>query len=395
MEKKSGLPKRIAILGSTGSIGRQALQVIEHLGPAYRVVALTANRRVRELVEQAEKFEPELVALSDPEAAASLRASLGKKCRVAAGPEGQVAAATWPAADLVLVALVGFSGFQPTWEALRAGKKVALANKEALVVGGELMTAATDGAPLLDRIIPIDSEHAAIWQCLQGVGENQLEQIWLTASGGPFLNRDRRQMEAITVAEALNHPNWKMGPKITIDSATLMNKGFEVLEARWLFGLELSRIKVVIHPQSIIHSLVELIDGSFLAQAGPPDMRLPIQYALTYPERVAGPWPRLELARQEWSFQEPDRRGFPCLDLAYRAGAMGGSAPACLNAANEVAVELFLRGRLKFNRIATLIGRVLEEHNVVTKPEIEDLVEADRWARSTARKIVDLIGGER
>ena len=389
------MPKRIAILGSTGSIGRQALQVIEHLGPAYRVVALTANRRADLLLEQAKKFKPELVALSDPQAAAGLKSLAETDWQLADGPEGQITAATWPSADLILVALVGFSGFQPTWEALKAGKMVALANKEALVVGGELIARAGRDEPLLNRIIPIDSEHSAIWQCLQGIDRDQVERIWLTASGGPFRNFDRQQLENVTVEQALRHPNWQMGPKITIDSATLMNKGFEVLEAKWLFGIGLSRIKAVVHPQSAIHSLVELVDGSFLAQAGPADMRLPIQYALTFPERIPGPWPRLNLFGENWSFTEPDRELFPCLELAYRAGKIGGTLPACLNAANEVAVEKFREGDLKFIQIPELIGQVLERHRVIDHPVIEDLLEADLWARRTAEEQAASIYGDK
>ncbi len=382
------MPKNIAILGSTGSIGRQVLEVVEHLGSSYRVVALTAHRQAELLMAQAGKFKPELVVLSDRRAAEALKSFPGKDCEVAAGPEGQLLAAAWPAADLVIIALVGFSGFQPAWEAIRAGKKVALANKESLVVGGELIAENLGGRQLLDRIIPIDSEHSAIWQCMQGVSRKHITKIWLTASGGPFLNRDRGQLENVTAGQALNHPNWKMGPKITVDSATLMNKGFEVLEARWLFGLDLSRIGVVIHPQSIIHSMIELEDGSFLAQLGSPDMRLPIQYALTFPERVAGPWQKLQICGQNWSFYEPDLQKFPCLELAYRVGEIGGTLPACLNAANELAVEQFLLGNLKFTCIPELIERVLERHTVIHRPAVEDLVEANRWARCTAEEIM-------
>ncbi|HHX86642.1 MAG TPA: 1-deoxy-D-xylulose-5-phosphate reductoisomerase, partial [Firmicutes bacterium] len=290
--------------------------------------------------------------------------------------------------------LVGFSGFEPTWEAIRAGKRVALATKESLVVGGELI-ARTRNRPLLDQIIPIDSEHSAIWQCIQGINLEQVDRIWLTASGGPFLRWDQQQLENVTVEQALAHPNWRMGPKITIDSATLMNKGFEVLEARWLFGLDLSQIKVVIHPQSIIHSLVELVDGSLLAQLGAPDMRLPIQFALTFPERVASPWPRLNLFGQNWSFQEPDSTRFPCLELAYRAGEAGGTLPACLNAVNELAVDQFRKGKIKFAQIPQLIESVMERHTVIQNPDFEDLVEADRWARCQAEEIVVIKYGGR
>lgn len=376
------MTRQIVILGSTGSIGRQALEVIERLGSGYRIAALTARSNAALLAEQVRRFRPKLAVLSDPAAAGVLRELLrGTDCHVAAGEAGQLEAATMTEASLVLVALVGFSGFGPTLAALESGKRVALANKESLVVGGELL-ARRGWDP--HRLLPVDSEHSAIWQCLEGRDRRQLRRIILTASGGPFRDRPALELDAVTPAEALAHPNWNMGPKITIDSATLMNKGFEVLEAHWLFGLELDRIAVVVHPQSIVHSLIELEDGALLAQAGLPDMRLPIQYALTYPERVDGGWPRLELAGQNWSFSSPDRERFPCLDLAYLAGRTGGTAPACLNAANEVAVEQFLQGRICFSAIPRLIGAVLAEHNPVKQPEAPAIVAADRWARRRA-----------
>lgn len=379
----------ISILGSTGSIGCQTLEVIESLGSGYRVVALTARRNSALLAEQVLKFEPRLAVLSDETAAADLAARLrGVRCRVEAGPAGQLTAARWPDADLVVSALVGFSGFEPTLAALEAGKVVALANKESLVAGGELFAA----RGLLRRglIRPVDSEHSALWQCLGETPPERVSRILLTASGGPFREWEEGKLAEATPAEALAHPNWRMGAKISVDSATLMNKGFEVLEASWLFGVDLDRIEVVIHPQSIIHSMVEFIDGSIIAQLGPPDMRLPIRYALTYPERRASAWPRLGLYGQTWDFREPDRARFPCLGLAYRAGRIGGTAPACLNAANEVAVERFLQGRLPFTGIPRLIAKVLAAQKVVDKPGLEEIRDADRWAREKA----EIVAGE-
>ncbi len=375
--------KNIALLGATGSIGRQTLEVVEHLGGGCRVVALTAGSNSKLLEEQVRRFKPELAVLNDPAEAAQLEYSLrGLGCRVESGPGGLIEAARCPSAELVVIALVGFSGFAPTLEALLAGKTVALANKEALVVGGELLAA--KGLLNGEKILPLDSEHSAIHQSLGGTPINRVSRIWLTASGGPFRDWDEQRLARATPAEALAHPNWRMGPKISVDSATLMNKGFEVIEAHWLFGVPLEKIRVVIHPQSAVHSAVEFIDGSIIAQLGPPDMRLPIQYALCYPERTANPWPRFDFLRQDLTFAEPDRARFPCLDLAYRAMEAGGTAPACLNAANEVAVELFLKGEIGFLDISRFIERVLQEHTVILKPERHDLEKADRWARSCA-----------
>ncbi len=382
------MPKRIALLGATGSIGRQTLEVVENLGGCCRIVALTAGVNRELLEQQVRRFRPELAVLSEPDAAAELKRDLrGLDCRVEAGPEGLIAAARWPSADLVVSAMVGFSGFIPTLEALEAGKTVALANKETLVVGGELL--ARRGLLRPERILPLDSEHSAIRQSLGGAPLSQVSRIWLTASGGPFLDWEGEQLSRATPAEALAHPNWTMGPKITIDSATLMNKGFEVIEAHWLFGVPLDRIEVVIHPQSIVHSAVEFIDGSVIAQLGPPDMRLPIQYALSYPERKANPWQRYDFPGHALSFTAPDRKRFPCLELAYRAMRDGGTMPACLNAANEVAVEQFLKGALAFPDIPRLIERVMAAHTVIQKPERADLEKADRWARRRAAALLD------
>lgn len=381
------MPKNIALLGSTGSIGRQTLEVVEQMGGGCRIVALTAGSNSKLLEEQAHRFRPELVVLKEPAEAARLEHSLRDlRCRVASGPAGLIEAARWPSADLVVLALVGFSGFAPALEALEAGKTVALANKEALVVGGEVLAA--KGLLKRENVLPLDSEHSAIRQALGDAPLEQVDRIWLTASGGPFRDWDEKRLARATPAEALAHPNWKMGPKITIDSATLMNKGFEVIEAHWLFGAPLEKIRVVIHPQSIVHSAVEFVDGSIIAQLGPPDMRLPIQYALNYPERRANPWPRFNFMGQELSFLEPDRARFPCLGLAYRAMEAGGTAPACLNAVNEVAVEQFLKGMIGFSDIPQLIERVMQAHTVILKPDQHDLEKTDRWARSCATALL-------
>ncbi|NLA12152.1 MAG: 1-deoxy-D-xylulose-5-phosphate reductoisomerase [Firmicutes bacterium] len=380
--------KRVALLGSTGSIGRQTLEVIENLGSDYRVVALTAKSNRELLEKQVRRFNPELAVLSDEGAAAALKRSLsGSGCRVEGGAKGQITAARWPGADLTVVALVGFSGFYPTLAALEAGKVVALANKEALVVGGELL--ARRGLLDPEQLLPLDSEHSAIRQCLGGASPGGIERIWLTASGGPFLDWDEQRLARASPAEALAHPNWRMGPKITIDSATLMNKGFELIEAHWLFGVPLEKITVVIHPQSIVHSAVEFVDGSLIAQLGPPDMRLPIQYALSFPERRTNPWPRFSLFDAALTFGEPDEARFPCLELARRALRAGGTAPACLNAANEVAVENFLKGALAFTGIPRLLTGILKEHQVIPRPEPPQLEEADRWARRRAGELLN------
>ena len=381
------MTKKIALLGSTGSIGRQTLEVIENLGPGYRVAALTAGSNYELLEQQVRRFRPELAVLSDESAAQTLKRRLRDTgCRVEAGPEGQITAARWPAAELVVVALVGFSGFFPTLAALEDNKIVALANKEALVVGGELLERRNLLQP--ERILPLDSEHSAIRQCLEGNSLDQVSRVWLTASGGPFHNWEPGQLARVTPEEALAHPSWSMGPKITVDSATLMNKGLEVIEAHWLFSLPPEQIEVVIHPQSVVHSAVEFLDGSILAQLGPPDMRLPIQYALGYPERKTNPWPRFEFFGRKLTFSAPERDKFPCLELAELALQAGGTAPACLNAANEVAVEHFLEGKLSFTGIPRLIRQVMSEHEVVLNPEPPELEETDWWTRLHAKELL-------
>ncbi|MFO7953072.1 MAG: 1-deoxy-D-xylulose-5-phosphate reductoisomerase [Bacillota bacterium] len=379
--------KKIAVLGSTGSIGRQTLEVIEELGAGYEVVVLTAGKNERLLGEQVEKFKPELAVLGDGEAAKKLSNRASRvECKVEAGRKGQLTAATWPSADLVVMAQVGFSGFEPLVTALQEGKTIALANKESLVVGGEILKRL--GLLEQGKILPVDSEHSAIWQCLGHTPPEQVSRILLTASGGPFYGWNNEDLQAVKPQDALKHPNWKMGGKITIDSATMMNKGLEVIEAMWLFGLSLDQIKVVIHRQSIIHSMVEYIDGSILAQMGMPDMRLPIQYALTYPKRETNRFEKYDPFGKSLDFASPDRDNFPCLDLAFQAARKGGTMTAVLNCANEVAVKYFMDGRIKFTDIPVVIERVMSRHDPVQTPDISDVLEADRWCRRDTETVI-------
>lgn len=384
--------KRIAILGSTGSIGRQALEVIESLGPEYRVVALAAGSNYEMLAEQVKRFKPEMAALSDIEAAARLSGMISsEECIVKAGQEGQLAVATWQNAELVVMAQVGFSGFEPLIAALKEGKMIALSNKESLVIGGEIL----ERLGLLDRerILPVDSEHSAIWQCLNTSSAKDINRIFLTASGGPFYGWKKDQLEKVTPEMALKHPNWQMGKKITIDSATLMNKGLEVIEAKWLFDINLEQIEVIIHQQSVIHSMVEYIDGSIIAQLGRPDMKLPIQYALTYPERKASRAEKYNPFGQSLSLDKPDRDNFPCLELAYSAARSGGTMPAVLNAVNEVAVENFLSGSIKFTQIPLVIDCVIQSHAIIESPGIDDIIKVDGWSRLKAADVIDNLTG--
>ncbi len=388
------MSKKIAILGSTGSIGKQTLSVIDQLGPQYSVEVLTAGSNYRLLSEQVRKYSPSLAVLSDHRAAEELKYLLrGEGCAVSSGREGQVEAALFPGIDLVVMAQVGFSGFEPFVAALKQGRTVALANKEALVIGGEILK--RQGLLDLNRILPLDSEHSAVWQCRGSAATGEIEKIILTASGGPFFGFNSEQLNRVTAAEALKHPNWQMGPKITIDSATMMNKGLEVIEARWLFDLSLEHIEVVVHPQSIIHSMVEFVDGSILAQLSEPDMRLPIQYALTYPVRQKNSLKRFIPFGRELHFHEPDRCNFPCLDLAIAAARQGGTLPACLNAANEVAVSAFIDGRISFKAIAETVEKTMQSHSVTAQPDLEDILHADYTSRIKAEEIAaDMTGVE-
>ena len=381
--------RKVALLGSTGSIGVAALDVLARLGDRFRVVALAAGgSRLDELARQVRDVRPGLVAVPGDREAARLRELLaGVPVTVLSGEEGLVAVAAESGADVVIAAIVGAAGLVPTLAAVRAGKTVALANKEALVAAGEVMTRAAreSGATLL----PVDSEHNAIHQCLRAGGPGEVRRLVLTASGGPFRGRSARELARVTPAEALRHPTWEMGPKITIDSATLMNKGLEVIEAHWLFGLPARAIDVVIHPQSVVHSMVEFRDGSIVAQLGTPDMRHPIQYALTWPERLDAPAERLDLLRASpLEFEPPDPGTFRCLALAYRALEAGGDAPARLNAANEVAVEAFLDGRIPFDRIPVVLERVLAERDPGPADTLDAVLAADSEARDAARRAV-------
>jgi len=379
--------KQLAILGSTGSIGLTTLAVVEQFPEHFQVVALAAGRNLERLKEQVMRFQPKLVSLTSEESARELRAQLPHfNGEILWGAEGLTAVATYPAAQMVVAALVGAAGLPPTLAAIQAGKDIALANKEALVVSGELMTQEAKKRGV--RIMPVDSEHNAIFQALHGHKIENVKRIILTASGGPFLHRPSSELPEATPQEALRHPTWKMGNKITIDSATLMNKGLEVIEARWLFDLPLEKVAVIIHPQSIVHSMVEYIDGSVLAQLGIPDMTIPISYILAYPDRLPlAHLPSLDLAAAaQLTFLNPDLEKFPCLRLAYQALKKGGTSPVVLNAANEVAVESFLAGQIRFTDIAVLNEQVLDAHQVQPVENLEGLLAADGWARAYVRE---------
>ncbi len=376
--------KGISILGSTGSIGCNTLKVIEHLGD-FRVVALGAGRNMQKLAEQIARFEPELVSVADAYCAEKLEKALhgANLPRIELGSKGLESVAMHPEAETVVSAAVGAVGFIPTLRGIEAGKRIALANKETLVMAGELMTKAAERSGA--QILPVDSEHNAIHQCLRGERKEEVRRLILTASGGPFRTKSKQEIENATVQQALDHPNWKMGEKITIDSATLMNKGLEVIEARWLFGFDADQISVVVHPQSVVHSMIELVDGSVVAQLGATDMKLAIQYALTYPDRRENSLAPLDLAQlAELSFEEPDVDRFPCLDLAYYALRRGGTTPTALNAANEVAVAAFLGGKLRFADIARLNKSVIESHQTTDADSLESILDADRSGRRAA-----------
>jgi 1-deoxy-D-xylulose-5-phosphate reductoisomerase len=379
--------KRLAILGSTGSIGTSTLEVVRSFPDRFRVVALAAGGNLDLLERQIREFQPSLAAVKDEASAAELRSKLQGACEVGGGAAGRKDVATHPDADMVVSALVGALGLEATYEALSLGRDVALANKEALVVAGEHMTgrAAATGA----KILPVDSEHNALHQCLRGERSSEVRRLWLTASGGPFRKHSIEQLAGVSREQALRHPTWKMGPKVTIDSATLMNKGLEVIEARWLFGLDAERIRVVIHPKSVVHSMVEFIDGSFKAQLGITDMRHPIQYALSWPDRWETDLPPFDpVETGPLEFETPDTQRFRCLDLAFRALAAGGAAPAVLNAANEIAVQAFLEGRARFMEIPQVIAGTLDRHAGDGAADLEELLAADGIARRTAEEIL-------
>jgi 1-deoxy-D-xylulose-5-phosphate reductoisomerase len=388
--------KRIAILGSTGSIGRSTLSIVESYPDRFSVVTLAAGTNVSLAFEQVQRWYPKLISMATPALADQLRARLREagiaNVEVVYGSQGAVAVATHPEVDFVVSAIVGVAGLEATYEAVKAGKVIGLANKECMVAAGEIITAEArrQGKPLL----PIDSEHNAIHQCMRGGRLSEVERVWLTASGGPFLNMPKSEFENITVEQALNHPTWKMGRRITIDSATLMNKGFEVIEACRLFDLPPAQVQVIVHPQSTIHSLVEFVDGSLLAQISVTDMRLPILYALTYPDRVDSDlrFPVLDLKRLD--FVPPDLDKFPCLRLAYEAAEAGGSKTVALNAADEIAVAAFLEGVIPFNGIPDTIQTVLNETKPGHPESIEEVLSVDAEARRVATKVIGKLGGK-
>jgi len=377
-------PKQVVILGSTGSIGRMTLEVIDHLNKHFRVFGLVANSRWKLLLKQVNKFTPREVGLTNAQAAERLKASLRRKqARIYHSLEEIKQMVTHPAVDIVVSAISGAEGLLPTLWAVQAGKTIALANKESLVMAGDLLM--SEARRRKAEIRPVDSEHSAIFQAGHCGKPGEIRRVILTASGGPFYRLPSRRLRSVSVKQALNHPTWQMGPKITIDSATLMNKALEIIEAKHLFGLSPRQIKVVIHPQCIVHSMVEFRDGSTMAQLGYPDMRLPIQFALTYPERLTRPLGNYNIISDEplrLSFEEPDTAKFPALRLGYEVLRKGGTAGAVLNAANEEAVKLFLTKGIRFTDIAELTGRVLNRHRVVANPVLADILKADRWARA-------------
>ena len=381
--------KAISILGSTGSVGVTTLDVVGRFSDRFRVVAMAAGSNLDLLIEQVKRFHPELVSVAKPELAHELAARLrDERVTIHHGLEGAIAVATHPDAQLVMSALVGAMGLRPTLAAIKAGKDIAFANKEVLVIAGELITASVRAHKV--RLLPVDSEHNAIFQCLEGRGRDSLKRIILTASGGPFRELPADRFASITIEQALKHPTWKMGSKITIDSATLMNKGLEVIEARWLFDLTSAQVSVVIHPQSVIHSMVEMIDGSVIAEMAIPDMAIPVAYALAYPERLPMTHLKpLSLAENSrLTFEEPDLSRFPCLSLAYEALAAGHTMPACLNAANEELVAGFLAGRVRFIDIPRHLETVMSRHPNSPARTIEDLLETDGWARAATRELI-------
>lgn len=382
------MKKRIAILGSTGSIGTQTLDIVRNNPERFEVYALTGNRNLDLLVQQAREFKPEAVCIADETLYTPLCEALSDlPVKVWAGADAIAEMVTLPSIDVVVAAMVGYAGLKPTMEAIRAGKTIALANKETLVVAGELITALADKYHV--PILPVDSEHSAIFQSL--VGERaEIEKILLTASGGPFRTLKKEQMLQVTAKDALRHPNWEMGAKITIDSATMMNKGFEVIEAKWLFGVGYDQIEVLVHPQSIVHSAVQFTDGAIKAQLGAPDMRVPIQFALSFPERLESSFPRVDLLQLgHLDFEKPDTERFPCLGLAYKAIERGGNIPCVLNAANEVVNLAFREGKCGFMEMADIIDKAMTNIGFIAKPSYEDYVLTDRETRQYVEEIIN------
>ncbi len=378
--------KNVVLLGSTGSIGTSTIKVAEDLPDQIRLLGLAAGNNVELLLEQTRKHRPEAISIGDAGKAQELQSTLGTAADVFSGNEGLIRLATLPGADIVLIAIVGTAGLQPALAAIRAGKDIAVASKEILVMAGEIVMREAENHGV--KVLAVDSEHSAIFQCLDRKSPSSVRKLWLTASGGPFRDRaawPKEKFPGITVERALKHPSWVMGRKITIDSATLFNKGLEMIEARWLFNIEMERVGVVVHPQSVVHSMVEFVDGSLIAQLSTPDMCLPIQYALTYPNRVNSDRVQTDFAKiGSLNFEEPDTERFPALNLARKAGDIGGTLPAVYNAANEVAVEAFCNRAITFDQIPELVARTMKQHELVVHPTLEQILTADEWARDAA-----------
>ena len=377
--------KNVVLLGSTGSIGTSTVKVAEDLPDRIRLLGLAAGNNAELLLKQARKHQPVAISINHPEKARDLGKFFGAATQVYSGDEGLIKLATLPAADIVLIAIVGTAGLKPALAAIRAGKDIAIASKEILVMAGEIVMSEARKHGV--RVLAVDSEHSAIFQCLDGKPSNSVRKLWLTASGGPFRKTPKEEFASITVERALKHPSWVMGRKITIDSATLFNKGLEMIEARWLFDIGMERVGVLVHPQSIVHSMVEFVDGALLAQLSTPDMCLPIQYALTYPDRAPSERVQTNFTKLgNLTFEEPDAERFPALTLARRAGEVGGTLPAVLNAANEVAVEAFVNRKINFPQITEMVRRTMDAHKVVLHATLEQILEADAWARREAAR---------
>ncbi len=380
--------RSIALLGSTGSIGVSTLDLVRQFPERFKIHGMVAGRNLKRLATQIKEFSPRCVAIKNEEDVPRLRRLIGKnRVEIFFGEKGATKVATATEVEVVLAAIVGGAGLMPTLKAVRAGKEIALANKEALVMAGELFVNEAKQRGI--RILPVDSEHSAIFQCLQGNRRDEVDKLILTASGGPFLRTPLKRLDKVTVEQALKHPNWKMGQKITIDSATMMNKGLEIVEARWEFDMESDRIEVVIHPQSVVHSMVRYQDGSIIAQLGVPDMRIPISYALAYPHRLKGQWEALDLTRhRELNFLPVEKKRFPALVLAYEALKEGGTMPAVLNAANEVVVAAFLERKIGFREMHRVIYKTMQSHDTRRPKEVDEILDVDRWARDKASSLI-------
>jgi len=381
--------KKIVILGSTGSIGQQTLEVIKAYPSEFKIVGLSCNKNWQKLFTQIKKFKPPAVAVFDLKAAKKLKEKIKKeKIKVFSGEKGLIKLACWPSAQMTVMAIMGAAGIKPTLKAIKAKKQIALATKEIMVAAGDLINKAAKKEKV--KIIPIDSEHSAIFQCLGDSTQKEIRKIYLTCSGGSFRGKTRDQLENVIVEQALKHPNWQMGSKITIDSATLMNKGLEVIEAMRLFNLSLNQIEVIVHPQSIIHSMVEFIDGNILAQLGPHNMRFAIRYALSYPKRLINNLPSLDLLKHNrLTFEKPDIKTFPCLKLAFQAAKKEGTMPAVMNAANEIAVKAFLKGKIKFLEIPKLVEKIMGKHKIIKNPNLKQIFNTDKWARKMTLKEIN------